>query len=171
MNCCHRQDGCEQFCVSKCRRLCCLYSLLVFDFSDTNKRKKSKPIKKTVDNSNSPAAQVRMNAEAFLSTSNQVADTVDTTEQAAAAVETNIDSHTISQPVMLPVIQPAIEPDPKPNTSTSTTQSLQNKSNPDKIAMRYQPKRGSYKMKSLFTVAPQSSGTTGANQQTSAAGL
>ena len=129
-------------------------------------------MKKTVDNGNAPAAQVRMNAGAFLSSTNQVADTVDTTEeQAAAGVETNIDSHTISQPVMLPVIEPAIIPGPKPNTSTSTTQSLQNKSNPDKIAMRYQPKRGSYKMKSLFTVAPQSSGTTGANQQTSAAGL
>ena len=143
-----------------------------FHISDTNKRKKSKPIKKTVQNGNAPAAQVCMNAGAFLSTTNQVADTVDTSEQAAAAaVETNIDSHTISQPVMLPVIQPAIIPDPKPNTSTSTTQSLQNKSNPDKIAMRYQPKRGSYKMKSLFTVAPQTSGTTSANQQTSAAGM
>ena len=150
---------------------CVAFTHYFFDISDTNKRKKSKPMKKTVDNGNAPAAQVRMNAGVFLSTSNQVAHTVNTTEQAASGVDTNIDSHTISQPVMLPVIEPAIVSDPKPNTSTATPHSLQNKSNPDKIAMRYQPKRGSYKMKSLFTVAPQSSGTTSANQQASAAGM
>lgn len=92
---------------------------------------------------------------------------VEGTQVPSASSVTNFaESLGSAEPVMLTVTPPVIPSASHPKPPKSVSQ------NPMKVALSggYQPKKGAYKMKNLFTLAPASSNQAGPNQKSSLIG-